>query len=377
MSLINTMLQDLEARRAVDAFSDGRLQPLPQVPVARLGYLRWIIAAVVLVGSGAIFWWLQISGNEPRIAIPAASVAIPVASIAAPASSPSPVATHAAPIDGSIQGQPLATIAPAAAPLAAAGEQQAIATTPVAAPLAATELRLETRLPDSPELPYPVSPQRLVASQKTEAERRAEPKRTVSPRLEKTDRPMTPQARAEALMRAAQSALASGNAAEARDLWRQSLSEVPVFAPARRALLRDSLDRNALEESETLLREGIAFQPKQLEWPLTLARLYVAQGHLPKARALLSEVQPEIGENPDYLGFLGALAFRAGDMTEASDAYQRAVRAAPNDGRWWFGLGLALDGQNRGSEAREAFLRARSSNALPQEMLATIEQKLR
>jgi MSHA biogenesis protein MshN len=98
---------------------------------------------------------------------------------------------------------------------------------------------------------------------------------------------------------------------------------------------------------------------------------------LPAALELLLKNQ-SIGEgSADYQGFAGALLNRAGRSTEAVDRYRAATRLAPGDGRWWAGLGIALDGAGRTSEAREAYGKARGQPGLPADLAQHVEQRLR
>jgi MSHA biogenesis protein MshN len=44
---------------------------------------------------------------------------------------------------------------------------------------------------------------------------------------------------------------------------------------------------------------------------------------------------------------------------EAAEAYRRAIALQPGEGRWWVGLGMALQDSGRSKEAKEAFTAAR------------------
>ena len=63
--------------------------------------------------------------------------------------------------------------------------------------------------------------------------------------------------------------------------------------------------------------------------------------------------------------------------TEAAQRFQAALALRPNEGRWWFGLGLSLESAGRGGEAKEAYAKAIAIDNLPADMVTVIEQKLR
>jgi MSHA biogenesis protein MshN len=59
------------------------------------------------------------------------------------------------------------------------------------------------------------------------------------------------------------------------------------------------------------------------------------------------------------------------------ERYQAATRLAPNEGRWWAGLGIALDAAGKSADAREAYQKARSLPGLPADLAHYVEQRLR
>jgi MSHA biogenesis protein MshN len=79
----------------------------------------------------------------------------------------------------------------------------------------------------------------------------------------------------------------------------------------------------------------------------------------------------------EFQGFTGALLNRAGRSAEAVERYRHAARLSPGEGRWWAGLGIALDASGKPSEARDAYLRARQSPDLPPDLAQHVDQRLR
>ncbi len=173
-------------------------------------------------------------------------------------------------------------------------------------------------------------------------------------------------------------ALAAGGAAgEALDRLLSSLRDDGGHVPSRQLAARLLVEQGRREEAMALLAEGLAAQPGQVQWAMSLARLQVDHGDLGAAARTLQASRSFASANPEYLGFAGFVAHRLGEQESAVEFYQSAARIAPADGRWWLGLGLALEAGQRPADAREAFLRARASGNLAPGLVSLVEQKLR
>ena len=137
------------------------------------------------------------------------------------------------------------------------------------------------------------------------------------------------------------------------------------------------IDGKHYDEAEELLSKGTELAAVRLASILALARLKVERNQAPAALELLQK-NAVVGErSADYQGFAGALLNRAGRSAEAAERYLAATRLAPNEGRWWAGLGIALDAAGRPTEAREAYQKAHSLPGLPPDLAQHIEQRLR
>jgi MSHA biogenesis protein MshN len=72
-----------------------------------------------------------------------------------------------------------------------------------------------------------------------------------------------------------------------------------------------------------------------------------------------------------------AIFQRAGRHAEAADGFGAALRASPQQGVWWMGLGISLAADGRTALAREAFGRARASGTLSPELSRYVDSRLR
>ena len=385
MSLINKMLQDLDAR-GVDNRLPNDVRPLPVPRRSRLPLIGGSLALLLLAVGVAVH---QLNLMQPFSAsLPVAATAItPVVAVAPVAPPPVPP-------------QALATVAP----LAETPVPEAPAPEPVVAAPANDTVRLEinprARPAPSKAAPAekktvekPLKPSAVDGGERA-AETRRQPKARPQPSaadhappvvgksakestIERSDALGSPRARAESEYRKAFDAVNQGRVVEAVDGLNRALRDDPLHTGARQLLVKLLLEAKRADEALLALRDGLQGQPAQLGWAMTLARLQVDRGDLAGAWQTLDFSLPAAAQNADYQGFAGHLLQRLGRQREAAACYQTATRLAPGDGRWWLGLGLAMEAEGRVSEAREAFLRAKQSSNLNSALSALVEQKLR
>ncbi len=171
--------------------------------------------------------------------------------------------------------------------------------------------------------------------------------------------------------------VSGGRLEEATDLLLDVLRQDGGHVAARQLLARLLIEQRRADEAYAILAEGVALKPAQTGWAMALARLQVEQGDLVGAGRTLQTSQPHALGNADYLGFAAHIQHRLGQQRAAAELYLSAARVAPGDGRWWFGLGLALEADQKPNDARDAFMRARATGSLPAELQPIVEQKLR
>lgn len=375
MSLINQMLQDLDARRAahgVGANLPNDVRPLPAQKRSRLPIILAGVALIALAGGLGLYQWEM--RREAVLPVP------PVVLAPIPAASPAPEPEKVV-----LPERPKADNAP-----------------PVASPLQEMEgsLRMADflKLPDdrkeevkpvstAPVKPVPVE-KKADERSKTELVERPPPAAPVAIAsapakslktavIEKTDPAGSPRERAENEYRKAIISVNQGRVAESMDSLRNALRQDGFHVASRQLLVKLLLEAKQPDEAVQVLQDGLQAQPAQLGWAMSLARLQVDRGDLAGAWQTLNYSQPAAGNNADYQGFSAHVLQRLGRNKDAAERYQAAARLSPGDGRWWLGLGLSWEAEGRSGEAREAFARAKQSGNLSTELMAMIEQKLR
>ena len=387
MSLINQMLQDLDALRAAHGPASGlpnEVRPLPLTPPSRLPLILGVLVVCALGGGFALYQW---EARQPLQAPP--PLATPQAPAPAPLALPEPVpvvaaekntaatlpanpeAIESAPGFASLEGSLRMADVISSMPEKKSTARPALAgSAPVTEKKAAAE-RSTGETAGRTQAPNVAAP---VSGRQTK-----EPGREASkmPIIERNDAQGSARERAEAEYRKAIGVVNQGRALEALDGLRSALRQDALHVAARQLLVKLLIEGRRPDEAMQVLQEGLQGQPAQLGWAMTLARMQLERGDLPSAWQSLNFSMPAASANVDYQGFAGHVLQRLGRYKEAAEHYQQALRLSPGEGRWWLGLGLALEAEGRANEAREAFQRARQSGTLSSELTALVEQKLR
>lgn len=375
MSLINQMLQDLDARRAaygVGANLPNDVRPLPAQKRSRLPIILAGVALIALVGGLGLYqwemWWEAVSRVSPVVLTPnpvappapePEKVVLPEPPKADPVP---PVASPLQEMEGSLRMADFLKL-----PVDTKEEVKPVSTAPVKS--APVEKKAdESSKTELVERSSSVSPVAITS---------APVKSLKAAVIEKTDPVGSPRERAENEYRKAIVSVNQGRVAESMDSLRNALRQDGFHVASRQLLVKLLLEAKQPDEAVQVLQDGLQAQPAQLGWAMSMARLQVDRGDLNGAWRTLNYSQPAAGNNADYQGFSAHVLQRLGRNKDAAERYQAAARLSPGDGRWWLGLGLSWEAEGRASEAREAFARARQSGNLSAELMAMIEQKLR
>lgn len=371
MSLINQMLQDLDARRAnIGGGSFGaQVRPVPE--------RRRFHPA----------WWATLALGGMLIGVSGYVVLRPQAPAPQGIASQLPLrldidlSAGAVMQQGSSDTVPIATEAqnpPAAAPTAAVAPPPVAPAAPAAPKLEQTPAQDTGAVGRTPaviatSIVAPLPPAKSLVPAPTIHV--TEP--VIPPVINKQIKELTHGQRAENEYRKAVLALQQGKPAEAMRGLEQALQVDPKHAGARQVLVGVLLDSGQRDEAMQKAREGLTLDPAQSGLAMILARLQLEKGELRLAIDTLERTLPHAAEKPDYLAFLAALLQRDERHKQAVEYYLQVLQKAPQNGVWWMGLGISLQAERRNAEASESFRRAKATNSLMPELLAFVEARLR
>jgi MSHA biogenesis protein MshN len=386
MSLINKMLQDLDARGGAAPGQDNlpQMRPVAQAERApRTAIAAGAALAVVLAAGGGWLGWRYLHRAAPAAAIanrteiaPSVQVKAIQPALQLVATVPAPVAPEAAP--------QVAEAAPQVASysVSADGQGQGPASDPGRESSrvqdsndAVTSVKAEARKRRRAEQP--------AGAEEKAAKKQARPARAsaASPSTVKAGGEsdsggvtMTSQQQGENAYRRGLAALQEGRVQEAIASMEQAVFLYPRHESARQTLVGLLLENKRSDEAVRHLQLGLGLDAKQPQVAMLLARLQIEKGG--PAVETLRRTLPYASGNADYLAFLAGALQRAQNHREAAEQYEAALKLQPQNGVWWMGLGISLQADKRNAEALEAFNRAKSSGNLSQELQAFVERRL-
>lgn len=339
MSLINQMLQDLDKRRVGEpgVLNTAEANEIRAVAAQKRGSPMWKIAALcLLLVAGMLSWMLWQQQTRPSI-------------ISAPAPAPAKPA------------QPVVEL-----------------------PALKTDAQLESLPPQAPEQNISAAPAPLPQAVQPAAPEKVEvPKVPAKPKVfehasvQKQEKELSPQQRAENEYRKAIGLTQQGRLSEAMDSLQQATRLDPFHLAARQMLAALLLDGKRPAEAEQVLREGLKTSPEQSGFAMLLARLQASRGDTNSALETLRKGLSHAAGKAEYHALYAALLQRQERHAEAIEQFQAALHRASNNGVWLMGMGISLQAEKRDKEAEDAFTRARSSGTLSADLKTFVEQRLK
>ena len=360
MSLINKMLQDLDARGSQRGPAlQSEIKPVA-VPERRLPVRQIAIgsAALVVAMAVAAVVWLKKPTAPPELLVVA--VATPVPAMLAPPVG-LPVALNVPRVKA------MAAPAPTPAPVVAMPEPTAVVAAPEPAPTRVSDFRPAVRP--------------LATSEATEMTRSAQLKEAPAPMRAAAlavpisgGRVMNDAQRSETQYRQALAALDEGRVAGAMDMLTQTLKLNPRHDAARQSLAALLIEAGRNDEAMQQLEQGLALDAGQPAMAMLLARMQIERGA--SGVATLLRTLPAAGGNADYHAFLAGALQREARHKDAAAQYAAALRSAPDNSVWLMGLGISLQAEKRNAEALEAFQRARAVGTLSAPLLQFVDRAI-
>jgi len=160
----------------------------------------------------------------------------------------------------------------------------------------------------------------------------------------------------------------------------QAVGAFPVAPGDAPGLFHDNvamlLEQRRVESARRLLQEALTVNPAQPAFAVALASIYTEQRDYRNALEVLDRAGPA-ARNAEFQAMRGAVLQRLGKHAEAVEAYQNAIRIAPQPGTTWVGLAISLETLGRRPEAAQAYRRALDAGSLAAEAKEYAESRAR
>jgi MSHA biogenesis protein MshN len=371
MSVINKMLQDLDRRQALAGATDASVVQVRTSAAVHRGGREWlwrIVAVLLTLGLGWVIWVGYQLLPKPLVTNLALRFASEAQTRPIPAQPAPPAPSVTAPSAPSVTAPPPAlTAAPDPTPPAPVDARQA-------APSDTLRLAREIETP----VREPEAARREPAKQEPA---KAPTLAAVAPgvakgTVDKRDRVYSAAETADAQFRRAAVLLNQGRLSEAEDQLAGALRADPSHVAARQTYVAILLEQHRVEAARRLLQEALAINPAQPAFAVALARIYTEQRDYRNALEVLDKAGLAV-RNAEFQAMRGAVLQRLGKHAEAVEAYQNAIRTAPQPGTTWVGLAISLETLGRRPEAAQAYRRALDAGSLAAEAREYAESRAR
>ncbi|WP_160796310.1 tetratricopeptide repeat protein [Shewanella insulae] len=383
MSVINTMLKDLDKRQQSHGLDELPVPPLQyrQAPRSRLPWLLLALLSLLLLASGYLVWDRYAALERTNLALQQDNQSL-VQEIASGELKQSSVETSSSKETALAIGEEPAAI-PSLEPSATVNTQSpakvestvddsAEANVGVGAkPLAETieEPKLDTK--DSIEAKTVAKPQAIRVDQASDT-------KTVKANgsMAVTEVKLSPEALAEKRFSQGKSAQEGGQLSQAANDFSEAIRLKPALHGARQHLAALYYGQGQLGEAKTVLEQGLALYPQEIDYALMLARVLEAQGDSQGALAVLGKIPDDHLLAKQKWVLQSHLAQQASEFSLAEESYRRLARVEPTQAKWWMGLAYALDSQQKYTGAKQAYAQALSLPGLSQQASDFVQQRL-
>jgi len=162
----------------------------------------------------------------------------------------------------------------------------------------------------------------------------------------------------------------------ARSLLYQLLETEADNIKARKKLASLLFAQGNYAQSKQLLVQGIELHPAQGDLRLMLARLHVVQKEPSQAMHILAEFQPSTANQSEYLAYRAALAQQLKQTELAKSDYQSLTNIESSNAKWWLGLAIAEDQLGEVNKAVQAYTKAKSLGQLDSSVHDFMQQRI-
>ncbi len=193
-------------------------------------------------------------------------------------------------------------------------------------------------------------------------------------RMSVTRRQLSASELAQQKLALAEKALAAKQVEKAEKLFEDVLIITPNDSQTRKRLAALWFGRQAYQDAQNLLSQGIALNSKDASLRELKARIHLKQGQVTAAINTLKPLANH--QDEQYQIMLANTAQQAQQNEIAIGAYQRLITMQPDLGRWQLGLAVLYDKTSQFTLARHAYQKALTKNDLSLSSEKFVKQRM-
>jgi MSHA biogenesis protein MshN len=150
----------------------------------------------------------------------------------------------------------------------------------------------------------------------------------------------------------------------------------PANIEARKKLAAILFAEKRSKQAEHVLLQGINKHPQRSDLRLMMARLYMQRKDNKAAIQLLSEVEPDTANKMEFLAYRAALLQQNAHYEPAMTDYINLLEADSTNSKWWLGLAITQDRLGQTNEALSAYRSAFNKEQLSPSVIKFVEQRM-
>lgn len=170
--------------------------------------------------------------------------------------------------------------------------------------------------------------------------------------------------------------LNEGNIKESVYKLQESLTLQSDYLPSQQALITLLLQQKEVDLANKYLDQALNQRPQNVALLQLKARMQLMANNPNAALHTLQSFSPPLASNVDYYALIAAIHQQLKNFDLAEQLYHQIVMIQPNEGKWWVGLGAALEAQQHDNAAQEAYQRAAMLHTLDPNLQAFVDSKL-
>ncbi|MFT5235366.1 MAG: MSHA biogenesis protein MshN [Shewanella sp.] len=161
-----------------------------------------------------------------------------------------------------------------------------------------------------------------------------------------------------------------GDLQNAIENYLEALAFSPKLHKARQRLAALYYGQGRLASASNTLKEGTELFPQRFDYLMLQARVQQAGGEFQQALASLSQIPDDASISKQKWTQESSLAQKVKNYTLAENSYRKLLQTEATQSRWWMGLAYALDAQTKYATAIEAYRQALFYRSVPEQGLS-------